>query len=857
MIPIRLELRNFLAYRDADPLDFTGLRMVCLTGENGAGKSSLLDAITWALWGQARARRDDELIAQGETEARVSLTFSEGEQTFQVVRTRKVGRATQKGRAPTTSGTLDFFIEDSGSWRALTEPRVAETQARIERLLNLSYETFINSAYLKQGRADEFTLRSPAERKAVLAEILSLDFWAEAEERVKTRQAAVERDRQLKAVEFERTEAEIARAPDYERDLAAASEVEAAARVAMERSEAEVNEFQRVRAQAAAVRGQIGQARDRLAATQADRDRLEQESRAQTRALAEAETALAQREDILRGVAALEAARTENETLNLKLVSLTELNARKTAAETALADARRALESARDAAEARLATLESEAAAIERLGTQLLDVNDAVTLLNADAARREALQRDLSDARERQGGSRAENEALKRDMNDLAGRIRALETVGATCPTCGRELAEIDRVRLLAEWRAQGKRQGDTFRANQTAIQQLSEHVGAVEASLGSLAQAAQRLPALQREASAIEERLARASQAADRIPAARLERDGLRERLSGQAYAPDARAALADVVEELRALGYDNAAHAALRARLAGLQAWAERKSQLDRAEVGAQAARHALDAIGLRREGVEARAQQESAHLDGLTQESRGLEDRLKAAPQAEAALQRSRSAFFAAQRKMGEAQQRLAACRAMTAARDRLQIELDSLANEESLLRELREAFGKNGVPAMIIESALPELENSANALLARMSNGRMNVRFETQRATQSGDARETLEIRISDELGERPYELFSGGESFRVNFAVRIALSRMLAHRAGARLQTLFIDEGFGTQDAQGRERLIEAIKTIEPDFERVIVITHIDELRDAFPARIEVTKTQRGSVARVV
>jgi DNA repair protein SbcC/Rad50 len=154
-------------------------------------------------------------------------------------------------------------------------------------------------------------------------------------------------------------------------------------------------------------------------------------------------------------------------------------------------------------------------------------------------------------------------------------------------------------------------------------------------------------------------------------------------------------------------------------------------------------------------------------------------------------------------------------------------------------------------------MIIESALPELENSANALLARMSNGRMNVRFETQRATQSGDARETLEIRISDELGERPYELFSGGESFRVNFAVRIALSRMLAHRAGARLQTLFIDEGFGTQDAQGRERLIEAIKTIEPDFERVIVITHIDELRDAFPARIEVTKTQRGSVARVV
>jgi exonuclease SbcC len=86
---------------------------------------------------------------------------------------------------------------------------------------------------------------------------------------------------------------------------------------------------------------------------------------------------------------------------------------------------------------------------------------------------------------------------------------------------------------------------------------------------------------------------------------------------------------------------------------------------------------------------------------------------------------------------------------------------------------------------------------------------------------------------------------------------VNFAIRIALSRLLAHRANARLQALFIDEGFGTQDAQGRERLIEAIRSIQDDFERIFVITHIDELRDAFPNRIEVLKTPRGSVVRVI
>jgi DNA repair protein SbcC/Rad50 len=127
----------------------------------------------------------------------------------------------------------------------------------------------------------------------------------------------------------------------------------------------------------------------------------------------------------------------------------------------------------------------------------------------------------------------------------------------------------------------------------------------------------------------------------------------------------------------------------------------------------------------------------------------------------------------------------------------------------------------------------------------------------VRFETQRQTQSGNVSETLELRINDEIGERAYEMFSGGEAFRINFAVRIALSKLLAHRAGAQLQTLFIDEGFGTQDAQGRERLVEAIRVIEQDFERIVVITHIDELKDAFPARIEVTKTARGSVARIV
>jgi exonuclease SbcC len=95
------------------------------------------------------------------------------------------------------------------------------------------------------------------------------------------------------------------------------------------------------------------------------------------------------------------------------------------------------------------------------------------------------------------------------------------------------------------------------------------------------------------------------------------------------------------------------------------------------------------------------------------------------------------------------------------------------------------------------------------------------------------------------------------MFSGGEAFRVNFAIRLALSRVLAHRAGARLQTLVIDEGFGSQDADGRQRLVEAINMVSAEFKKILVITHLEELKDAFPARIEVSKATTGSRVEVM
>jgi exonuclease SbcC len=92
MIPVEIELENFLAYRRPPPLRLEGIHVACLAGPNGSGKSSLLDAITWAIWGRSRAANDDALIHQGQTEMRVVLTFDQEGRRYRVRRQRKAGK---------------------------------------------------------------------------------------------------------------------------------------------------------------------------------------------------------------------------------------------------------------------------------------------------------------------------------------------------------------------------------------------------------------------------------------------------------------------------------------------------------------------------------------------------------------------------------------------------------------------------------------------------------------------------------------------------------------------------------------------------------------------------------------------
>jgi exonuclease SbcC len=174
---------------------------------------------------------------------------------------------------------------------------------------------------------------------------------------------------------------------------------------------------------------------------------------------------------------------------------------------------------------------------------------------------------------------------------------------------------------------------------------------------------------------------------------------------------------------------------------------------------------------------------------------------------------------------------------------------------LYHQEALLQRATDIFSKNGIQSFIIENALPEIENKANQILDIISDGRLQVFFKVQSKTKKGSFKETMDIDISNEGQLRSYELFSGGEKFKVDLAIRIAISYVLSNKSGARLSMLMIDEGFGTQDKDGILRFVECINRISKDFEKVIVVTHLDELKDYFQTLIRVSK--KNGFSRVV
>jgi len=177
--------------------------------------------------------------------------------------------------------------------------------------------------------------------------------------------------------------------------------------------------------------------------------------------------------------------------------------------------------------------------------------------------------------------------------------------------------------------------------------------------------------------------------------------------------------------------------------------------------------------------------------------------------------------------------------------------------TLLRRQKALEVLVEAFGRDGVPALLVERAVPNLEAVANDLLDLLSDGRLRLRFETQKETTGGELRESLNIFVSDERGEREYENYSGGERMRIDLAIRAALSALLAQRKRSHCDLLVLDETAAPLDQEGQDAFVEALDRISSRFGLILVVTHLEDLKARFPARLEVTKTAAGSRAELV
>jgi len=869
MIPVRLKLSGFLSYREPAELDFSSFELACISGANGAGKSSLLDAITWALFGQAR-KRDEALIHNAAQAAEVTFTFIYEQNTYRVQRILPRGKGT----------ILEFQILDPGlpssnqpssianqqsTWRPLTEHTLRETQARIESILRMDYDTFINASFFLQGKADQFTQQRPADRKRILANILGLETWEVYRERTAERRKAIERELDLVDGRLAEIGAELEEEPVRQQRLAelgvqleqihAARQTQENALEAIKRTTAALAEQRRL---VETLSGALARSRENLSTLQ---ERLT--ARAAERA---AHADLLQRaKEVETAYHAWQFARADLEKWEAAEARFHEFERRRQPSLDAINTEKARLEQEYQSLSGQMAAISDQQGSIATLQLEIDSGEKTLTEIESRLATRAELDSKLHSEREHLSALESENKHLKFEMDELKERIERMSQIeGATCPLCGQPLSEEHRLSTLAQLANEGKEKGDGWRANKAVMETLTAELKDLENRLSGFSQAEQERLRQAKLVSSLKERLEGLLKSAEKWKTTALPRLAeIEELLEKQNFAMDARAGLARVDAELAELGYDAAAHdAARRAESAG------RATEADyRALEAARAALAPLEReIGELRSEIDKRA----LEIDDQQQEHTGAASALAQAEGKAPDVDRAYDDLLRLQENENRLRDEVGASRQKVSVLDDLRVrKLDfetrrhDLAAEIGRHKMLERAFGKDGVPALLIEQALPQIEEKANELLERLSDGSssgsMSVRFVTQaeyKDRKRDDLKETLDIQISDGAGTRDYEMFSGGEAFRVNFAIRLALSEVLARRTGARLQTLVIDEGFGSQDALGRQRLVEAINLVKPDFARILIITHLDELKDAFPNHIEVEKGPGGSTVKV-
>ena len=834
-----------MCYRTGIDIDLRGVRVACLSGENGAGKSALLDSITWALWGKARVNSDRELIALNATEMEVTFGFELHDQEFRVTRRRARGGAGQL--------SLDLQTLDVANWRTISGATARETQRAIDRLLKLDYDTFINSAFILQGRADEFTTKTPALRKQTLAEILNLSDYDRYE--TVARQQFRDYEHRLRDIDaaIERVDLRLAELPSRQGEIEQlGAELLRLGDQVEQASDRCSSALERLRLLELAA-GQRTILRQECKTLDVEIARLEAARQTLSGRVAQHRAVLARKDEIAARHRELQALRSEHERIGDLLTKRQRLLNRRRTVEIDIQKAQHAIEGQVQSARDRIKHLTTTAAARSALELEHARLRTEIDALKEISAQLEQVRTLQSQHETGRGELASENRQLMADMQELKGKMSQLDEASATCPVCRRELGPAERKRLRNEYHVEGTAQGDRFRENKRQIVQIEASIEVGKRDILNLERQLKQRETLARQEATLVERLAACSRAESELVEIRTRESALVAQIESGEIAATERAELIQLDENLAAIPFDETRYRLVQDRM---QTLSPVEAEVGKLLVAGTALAADLEQIEMieatRLERVTSREQKERQEAS-LSQNIEALGQVREEYDLLAAEMNRFERMRAEAQEQFGAARQRVEDLQSQAEERETMAAERQRVAEQKWIYEELMLAFGKRGIQAMIIENVVPELEDEANRILDKMPGNTMHVEFRTQRQTARGEGTiETLDIVIGDEVGHRAYELYSGGEAFRLNFAIRVALSMLLARRAGARLQTLVIDEGFGTQDSRGRDGLIEAIRAIEPDFQMILVITHIAELKEMFPTRIDVVKELNGS-----
>jgi exonuclease SbcC len=1005
MIPQHLTLTNFLSYQNVS-LDFRGLHTACICGSNGAGKSSLLEAITWVIWGKCRAEREDDILHNGTDQGRVDFQFICNGQIFKVIRSRQRGK----------SSVLDFQVKSGDSFRSLSAKGLRATQDAIIAAIKLDYDTFTNSAYLRQGRADEFMLRRPNERKQILADLLKLDQYEGLATRAKEIAKEAKGKAEILDSRLQTLKQEVDQRPELEKNQAQLTDEISQIQIVQKQEEWQLQQLQVSQNQRRTWQTQVDWQRNQcqsltlemerlrrqIVDTEQQRDGLQtilsQESQinqgfldyqalqqqeqnfsvslkqhqglqhqVQTlkQQLLQAENELqrdleqqglrldyldqqiAELQPILNQEAEIEAGLGKLQTAREHLQSLDQLQHRISPLLKRQYELQSELEKAAAHCQAQLAQkqetaqqLQQQIAAIPALRQAFRALDQEISQLKNQQIYLKRVEEKGQERRHFQERLQENQRLFEKQLAEAEKKLELLDTPEAVCPLCEQGLAGHHRDHVLEKSQHQCQELRDHIWIVKEQLTVTGQELQILRTEYQNIHQQLSEFDRLQQKSGQLEAELEQSGEKHDQLRESEVEIEQLQTRLAQKNFAREIQTELNIILAELGQCQYDEQTHALARAevdkcrkveiRYAKLK---EAKTKLDRlngdrpelqqriqdlqsqlktfaqtsplsqrlqqiqAEItslGYDGDRHQALLAELREEQVwqlryqelQRSKEQLPSLVSRLTQYQELMGDRQQALAERQAELakleeQVTHYADHEAQIQQLETtvqqrRQRLDQLLAQKGGFEQRLIQLDNLQIEYQdtqqqfqaakkqfrVHEELGKAFGKNGIQAMMIENILPQLEAETNYILARLTGNQHHIQFVTQREGKSSTKRkpkmiDTLDILIADAQGTRPYETYSGGEAFRINFSIRLALAKLLAQRSGTALQLLIIDEGFGTQDADGCDRLVAAITAIASDFACILTVTHMPQFKEAFQQRIEVYKTNEGSQLSII